>query len=880
MILILTHENSDFDSVASQWATRRLHPEATPLLSRRVNRNVHQYLTLYWGAFEFMAADDWRRRHVAQVFLVDTQALPNLRGLRDDAPVMVIDHHAGQAQKSGWRYYVEAVGATTTLLVEQIEAQGLAITPEEATLFMLGIYEDSGNLTYDAVTARDVRAAAWLLDQGAVLPTVRRFLQIPLTPPQQELYARLQAHAEWINVEGHAILLAATPGPENFDDEISAVATRLRDALVPSAMVLLVQMPYRTHLVARSATDSIDVSVIARALGGGGHSRAAAATVHSDDLGGLRQKVLALLPQSIQPTTRVSDLMSHLVKTVPMSATVAEAAVEMQRYGHEGYPVVDENGQVVGLLTRQAVDRSLNHKLGHVPVKQVMRDGQVTVRPTDSAYQVQSLMLSEGWGQIPVADEAGQLVGIVTRTDILRLLTRPPQDSAESNLQTLLAAALPPSLWRMVKRISHVAGELNMPLYFVGGLVRDVLLGLPATDLDMVAEGDAITLARTLARQYAGDTRTHARFGTAKWLLNPDVWRAIWDGTAPPPEPSLPESIDFVTARTEFYTEPTVLPTVQQSSIKLDLHRRDFTINTLAIRLDGAHLGELLDFYGGRRDLQQGVIRVLHSLSFVEDPTRILRAVRFEQRLRFQIAPRTLELLRNSADLLQQITGPRIRHELELCLAEPQPARILHRLAELDILPHVCQGLTWPAEAAAAFERLPALLQDPAWAQAHRDDTPAPLYFFLWLTPHSAEIQTALMDRLRVRKTTRADMQLIGQLRQIVAGFTAATSAADVVRQLRAFAAHPRALLAVRAFTPETDAAYQLDHYQREWRHVRSQIDGHDLRELGLKPGPIFQVILETLLTARLDGHIQTAAEERALLRKLLAELETDRGPA
>ena len=187
----------------------------------------------------------------------------------------------------------------------------------------------------------------------------------------------------------------------------------------------------------------------------------------------------------------------------------------------------------------------------------------------------------------------------------------------------------------MINAISRAADALNNPIYFVGGLVRDLLLGRDSADIDIVAEGDAIALVRALVDQFGGDLRTHKRFGTAKWLLSAEVWQQVLDGTDVAelsPQTELP-SIDFVTARTEFYAEPTVLPTVQQGSIKLDLHRRDFSINTLAIRLDGAHLGELLDFYGGRRDLDNGIIRVLHSLSFIDDPTRILRAVRFEQRL-------------------------------------------------------------------------------------------------------------------------------------------------------------------------------------------------------------------------------------------------------
>jgi tRNA nucleotidyltransferase/poly(A) polymerase len=199
------------------------------------------------------------------------------------------------------------------------------------------------------------------------------------------------------------------------------------------------------------------------------------------------------------------------------------------------------------------------------------------------------------------------------------------------------------------------------------------------------------------------------------------------------PISNLPPTIDFVTARTEFYTEPTALPEVAHGSIKLDLHRRDFAINTLAVRLDGAFLGQLLDFYGGQQDLADGVIRVLHSLSFVDDPTRILRAVRLEQRLKFHIEPRTLELIKDALPLLDRVSGARMRHEIELTLHEAEPTAALSRLSELDVLAHIDEGLVWLPETAVFFQRVPRFWQERPWCDWLADETPLFTYFALWL---------------------------------------------------------------------------------------------------------------------------------------------------
>ena len=308
-----------------------------------------------------------------------------------------------------------------------------------------------------------------------------------------------------------------------------------------------------------------------------------------------------------------------------------------------------------------------------------MRAGEVFVTPDDSVATLRRVMTEHDWGQVPVLDAGtGKLVGIVTRTDLIKQWETSAQPQVE-RLDQMMERSLPVPLLDLMRQVGEVAQELSYPMYAVGGFVRDLLLSLPTSDVDLVVEGDAIDLARELAQRFGGRVRSHRRFGTAKWILG-DLSGAGSGG-------GLPEALDFVTARTEFYEHPTALPRIERSSVKQDLHRRDFTINTLAVSLTPNRWGELLDFYGGRKDLDDGVIRVLHSLSFVEDPTRILRAARFEQRFSFRIEPRTEELIGDALDMLNRVSAERVRHELELIVAEEAPERVLCRLAELDVLP-------------------------------------------------------------------------------------------------------------------------------------------------------------------------------------------------
>ncbi|HEX6387677.1 MAG TPA: CBS domain-containing protein, partial [Anaerolineae bacterium] len=836
--------------------------------------------------FSFTRPADWKRQRVESVVLVDTQTFNNVRGMVRQPRVCVFDHHAPRGEEEGWVYQLEEVGATTTLLVEKLQTAGLSLTAEEATLLLLGIYEDTGSLTYDTTTARDGFAAAWLLEQGAQLAVVRRFLNIPLTAAQRTLFDSLQAAVEWVEISGQSLVVTAARVSEDFDDEISSVVHRLREVLSPAGLFVLVQVRDGVQLVARSATEQVDVAVIATELGGGGHSRAAAAMITGAELAAVHQEVMNLLPKAVKPMATVAEIMSYGVQTVQPEMTVADAAALMQRFGYEGYPVVNSGAQrLVGLLTRRAVDRAMSHKLGRLPVSRIMKAGQVTVRPSDSVDRLQQLMLREGWGQVPVVDgteeaAAGRLIGIVTRTDLLNFLFKPPSETEELDMRQLLEDTLSPAQWGMVLAVSEVAAAHNMPVYFVGGLVRDILLGKSPIDMDMVVEGDAIKLVRLLQDRYGGEIHTHSRFGTGKWFVPSAIWqamaqRAVEEGYERQSEVSdggYAPSVDFVTARTEFYTEPSALPEVSEGSIKLDLHRRDFTINTLAVRLDGAHLGELLDFYNGRRDLEEGVIRVLHSLSFVDDPTRILRAVRLEQRLGFTIEPRTAELMLSALPMLDRVTGDRIRHEIELAFREADPIPVMARLAELDVMSHIHPGLAWSAETAAFFQRVSELLEDPVWEAVLEGDSPAFLYFALWMVAHAQEVQEAVMDRLRVRKATREDVHACNQVLAALAELPSDARPSQVETALRPF--RPRVLLVARAVVGDGPKAKYIERYYRQWRLVKTAVTGYDLREMGLKPGPQYTTLLDRLLAARLDGEVSSEPEERELLSELLQDVE------
>ena len=860
--LILTHENTDFDGLASQLAAWKLYPQAIPVLPRRPNRNLRDFLTLYWDELPYVRHEDLPRRvEVERIILVDTQTLVTPRGMTDETLVQIIDHHPLSRELPPlWSYMGEDVGATVTLLLERIMEKRLPVTRVEATLLALGIYEDTGSLTYATTTSRDLRCAAWLAEQGANLSVVSDFLHHPLTEQQLALYNELLDSAQAIDFGGHTIVVAAARA-EGYVEEISTLAHKIRDLYDPAGLFLLVDLGEHLQLVARSTTDAVDVGHIAEHFGGGGHSRAAAALIRDSDLQAVWKELQDLLERHIHPVQTVSQIMSFGVHTLSPDTTVDEAAEEMVRYGFEGFPVVDARGQILGVLTRREIDRAQRLRLGGMPVSHYMTKGNISVTAADSVERLQQVMTQHGIGQVPVVED-GQVVGVVTRTDLIKLWTTPPeQPSRRREIAEKMEAALPGPLLNLVQRASELAQQLGYPLYVVGGFVRDLMLGEPNLDMDLVVEGDAIRLARRLARQIGARSRSHKRFGTAKIIL---------EGRQA--EFGMP-SLDFASARLEFYAHSAALPEVETSSIKADLHRRDFTINTLAIRLDSDHYGQLLDFYGGERDLNEGMVRVLHSLSFIEDPTRILRAVRFEQRLGFQIEPRTEELIENALPMLGRVTGERIRHELYLILRERRPELALCRLDDLQALAQIHPRLSCTPAVCERFEALRQALTGAGWqvpTESGQQPTPG-LYLALLTYNFDREELEGLAAQLKI---FRQDLDLLRQVtaqrekepildqpelsnREIYALLRYSNSASRLVQWLS---------------TGSERVRQRLWRYETELRHIEPEVDGEYLKSLGLRPSPLFSRLLNAVRDARLEGRVQTVEEEKSFIERLLAE--------
>ncbi len=870
MRIILTHEQTDFDGIASLLGAHLLDRSAIPVLPRRMNRNVHAFVTIYGVDLPFVDPRDLEEGPIEMVYLVDTQSLVSIKGVKEDTKFHVVDHHSKRDDlPADWEVKILDTGANVTVFVEQIIDRDIPLGIVEATLLLLGIYEDTGSLTYSRTTPRDVHAAAVLLEQGANLSIVGDFLNHPLSTQQQKIYDELRSSSESHSIHGHSILIA--PGDaRGMDEELSTIAHKLRDLIDPDAIILLVNINGGVQLIARSTSDDIDVSKIANHFGGGGHQRAAAALIKSDDYREVYDELIKMLPEYIQPAVTVREIMSRAPQLLSPNTPAREIALKMSRYGYEGYPVV-KDGEILGLVTRRAVDRALNHKL-NLTAESLMEAGKVSISPNSSVEKLQALMVSSGWGQIPVVDpEPKRIIGIVTRTDLLETLAPPSVQNGKYNLADILESTLPPVKFTLLKNIAEIAQDHHVALYIVGGFVRDLLLGYPSLDFDLVVEGDAIALAEAVRKDFGGRITTHKQFGTAKWFLekkyHPVINRNEQEITD---QENLPATLDFITARREFYSEPSALPVVETGSIKLDLHRRDFTINTLALRLDGHYYGNLYDYWGGYHDIRRGLVRVLHSLSFVDDPTRILRAVRYEQRYDFQIGERTLQLLLEARGMLSRVSGDRIRHEIDNIIDEDRYVAMISRLDDLALLKSIHPDLGWDKW---LQEKLSTLRQPGSEWKVEERIKGIPvrriLVYTLWFIRQPWSTIDPVAERLRLPQIIKTITKDACQLWETQSRLQT-EKPSQITNHLEDV--HKLAIYALAFASDSKVVQDSLQLYITEWQYIKPTITGRDLQARNLRPGPHYSTILDQLKNAWLDGEISSKEQETKLLEELIKD--------
>ncbi|MDD2734272.1 MAG: CBS domain-containing protein [Desulfuromonadaceae bacterium] len=884
MDVITTHTNADFDCLGAMTAALRLYPGALLSFPGSQEKAVRVFVERYPEYLpHFTRAKEIDLALITRLIIVDCQQASRIGRFaevleRPGLEIDIYDHHPLTDESIRPTGGTIAVGGSaSTLLAARLFAQEVSLSAEEATLILLGIHEDTGRLLFASTTSDDYRVAGWLLDQGARLNIVNDALTPELTKAQMGLLRQLLTTLKANTINGVVISIAHA-SCHHYIGDIASLAHLMRDMENMDALFLAVAMEDHVYLVGRSHAPEVDAGEIMRAFQGGGHTTAASAVVHNQSLKQVLEQLDLLLRRSVKESVTAGTIMSTPVKTMPDLVSITVAREYLTRYNCNAMPVM--SGKVmVGVVSRKTIEKALHHGLGESPVTDFMHTEYLSATPDTPLAEIQSYMVTGNRRFVPVF-VGTQLTGAVTRTDLMRHIygSRRQQSGPLYDLESLevptrvrsvaglISKRFPDAIRETLQRLGAIGDGLGMAVYVVGGFVRDLLLGIDNLDMDVTVEGDGIFFAERFVELHGGRVRSHKKFGTAVLVLP--------DG----------RKIDVASTRLEYYDSPGVLPTVERASLRHDLYRRDFTVNTLAICINHDRFGQLTDHFGGQQDIQERVVRVLHNLSFVEDPTRVFRAIRFEQRLGFHIAPHTENLMRSAVrmHLLEKLGGERLLNELVQIMREKDPIAAIGRMASFGLLPYIHTAL----KLVAATERvLQETGQVMAWLRLlYLDERCEPWQVYLLalcdgLTPqefHDACIRLAIPGRLASRLCNQRHL-VFTTLNSIKRRLKQADEVqnSQIHTWFSGLSLEMLSYLAARASSEQVRRFVSL--YLTRLRTIVPVLNGADLRELGMAPGPLFRRMKDRLLQARLNGEVSSRDEEVALVLLLTKQNRSEK---
>ena len=875
MEVIVSHQSTDFDSLASMVAAKKIYKDALLVFTGAMERNVKKFISIYGDLIEITPLKKIKIEDITKLIIVDTRIKRRLGTLgnvlkKRDLEIHIYDHHPATSDDiKGDLNAIEEVGATTTILLKKIKEMNLEISPIEATLFALGIYEDTGSLTFSTTTSDDINSVSYLFEKGIKLKVVANFMNIGLSLSQKKLLNQLLLSSKEIFCKGIRINIAKAE-IKNYIEGLALLTHRLIEIENSDVFFTVVKMLDRAYIVGRSRTSSVDVDEILKELGGGGHFQAASAVVKDLTLNELEKELINILERKVKVEMVANDIMSSPVKTVDSLTSIEETNKVLLRYGHNGIPVVEE-GKLKGIITMQEVNKAKQHGLGKELVSKYMSNQIISVKLNTPIAEIQELMINYDIGRVLVVNEENNLIGIITRTDLIRNLygdSNIPKRSFSTYIETsskierekqieLIKKIFPGRVQNILNKIGEIGDRLNYPVFMVGGVVRDLFLGIKNYDIDIVVEGEGIKFARDLSRDLKGRIKSHEKFGTAVVILT--------DGF----------KIDIATARREFYEYPAAFPKVELSSIRKDLYRRDFTMNAMAIQLNQKYFGKLIDFFGGRKDLRLGIIRVLYNLSFVEDPARIMRAIRFEQRYNFRMDKSTEDFLKKAIDdkLLSRLRKKRVAEELILILHEENPLKSIKRMDELEALKYILPEVEFDED---TIERLNKVKNNYDFWKGNIPDEKIQLWmiYFCCLIKKLEKIQVQRIFKRLILKHKFADtvnyiylnldqtVRFISQKNEILPS--------SIFIKLKSLS---NEILFLAMMESNNDIAKErIVNYFNKFKKESVYISGEELKKLKIEPGPIYSQILNRLLYARLDGEVKNKENEIKFVQNILKE--------
>ena len=852
MKAITTHKNPDFDAIASCIAAKELYPDAI-LLFPRIQQKTKLNFMLQSFIYPFLEdTDNIDFENIDTLIVVDTHSSKRIedryKPILNRAKIICYDHH-----KEGDLNCVEShlvnYGANTTQLVERLIEKNIEINEEEATLFMLGIYADTGKLTFSSTTPNDIRVCAYLLEKGADLETIKSVLDEALSEIDVLILNELVKNKRVFEMGNKKIVLSFASTDEYISNVAALVSKLLSIDSDVDAVICAFRMGSNVYVIGRSKNSSVDVAKILKEIGGGGHPQAASASVKNATLIEITEKLSQVIKGWLFDQIKAKDIMSFPPKFVYHDETIEKVNELFSRSGMNAFVVVNrETNEVEGIITRQIVNKALYHNLGEKPAG-MFANGEIKVIDENETFNsIKRIVLDEKQRLIPVVKN-GKLVGVITRTNLFKILTENinrEKPLKQQNISSKIKTMLPKHILQYLKDIGSKAKEMGYKAHLVGGIVRDIILGIENLDIDIVIEGDGIRFSKAFAKEFKAKVAVHERFKTAT-IIMPDKTR-----------------IDIATAREEYYDLPGSLPVVEESSIKLDLYRRDFTINALAVKLHD-EFGDLLDFFGGMNDIKNKKIRVLHMLSFIDDPTRMYRAIRFAARLGFEIGEQTDKLIKYAVSLgvVNRVERVRIFNEIVHILNNENVAQSFEMLRNYNLIRALDDRLIIDRRILEYLDETEEIVKSCSIFCKNKKFKRERVFLIVleYLFRKSASFSEAIGADESTKRFIKKVLAMFPEAKGVLLKEHA--SNLEIYNTLSKIP-----LEGVLALYPIVKDKKRVVLYLEELMHEEPIIRGEDILKLGFKPSKIFSEIIKAVFEQQLLGKIEDKLQAIEFIKK------------
>lgn len=868
MELIVSHINSDFDAFSSMVAASLLYPKARLCLVGAAQTNVNQFIKDYGKKFDLIKEKQLNVQKIEKLIIVDNRDISRLGKIghwlkhidseeREKLLIVCYDHHPDSPNDvEADELHVEMTGACTTIMLDFIREKGIAVPQYYASIFAIGIYEDTGNFLNNNVHQKDFEAMSYLFSEGASISFITEYLKNNFTTDELSLMNKMLSSSEIISIKGIEVTFIAISMDE-FHKNLAYLLQTIKRSLNSEVIICLARRNDKIQIIARNDYDFLDLNIILKCFGGGGHRSAASALISETDFNILKFQIVNLLEEQILNYGLASEIMTQPVDILNPSTTLDTARTYLLNK-HYSTILVGDKDNLIGLITKKDINKALHHKLTASPLEDIMSTNLITCSPDDSLYSIYTKMIDHNIGRIPVISGNKSVLGIITRSDILksqfasfREVKMEPTNF--SSIKNLFEKNTDQSLIDVLKNIGSAADEKGVKAYVVGGFVRDLLLRIPNYDIDIVIEGDGLGFAKFFCQKYHLKYKAFTKFGTAVLAISKNI------------------KIDIVTARSEFYEKPGKLPDIQYSYIRNDTYRRDFTINSLAIQLNKDKYGTLIDFFGGRRDLRLGIIRVLNNLSFVDDPTRILRAVRFEQRFQFKIEMKTFHLMQKSIQnkSIKTIAVERILNELKLACLEKNPDNFFFRLEELELLTQINQHFKFDTKKRVLFQ---SIYENIIW---FRNSFPNE-ELTLWIPYHIGLIHDhSLRIKEKIGKKFKYPNLFFTCIKEIHNFFDNDCQMLIKSKKKSTFYKvlnnyHNESIVLILAINKEAEIKEKILEHLMKLRFVKMALKGNDLKKLGVEEGVKMGDIMEFVLYQKIDGILKNKNDEIEAVKQYL----------